>query len=329
APLRTSGYNAPAVADLDGDGDLDVMVGVLGGAYNPDQTARANLYYLEQTAPHQWTLRTTQFLSMIDVGSESSPALADLDGDGDLDMVIGNKIDAGSTTGGGLYLYRNRGNARQAEFHEAGRLPIDDGYHPAPAFGDLDGDGKPDMILGTWRDALFYYRNTSTADSIRFSLADSAIVRLTRGSYAMPALADLDGDGDLDLIVGESSGELNYYRNDGTRQAPKFVLVSDAMDSIDVGRRSAPALSDVDGDGDPDLVVGTDAGPPVLFRNEGTARAPRFVQDSTFRPWLPPLSAPALVDVDGDGAPELMAGSSSGGVYYLGPAGPANSKRRK
>ncbi|HET8649487.1 MAG TPA: FG-GAP-like repeat-containing protein, partial [Gemmatimonadales bacterium] len=77
APLRTSGYNAPAVADLDGDGDLDVMVGVLGGAYNPDQTARANLYYLEQTAPHQWTLRTTQFLSMIDVGSESSPALAD------------------------------------------------------------------------------------------------------------------------------------------------------------------------------------------------------------------------------------------------------------
>ena len=86
----------------------------------------------------------------------------------------------------------------------------------------------------------------------------------------MLALEEADGardELDLDLFVGEASGTLNYYRNDGTPQSPNFVLVSDRYNDIDVGRRRFPTLFDLDRDGDLDLVVGTAAGERTLLPN--------------------------------------------------------------
>ena len=329
APIRTSGYNAPAVGDLTGDGKLDVLVGVLGGAYNPDVTSTQNLYYLKQTGPLQWTLETKDFLPSIDVGSESSPALVDLDGDGDLDLVIGNKLDPEHPRTAALLVYRNTGSATAPEFKEAERIPIAGDFHLAPAFGDLDGDGKPDLILGTWRSSLLYYHNDGTRQTPRFTLADSAVVTLTRGSYAMPALVDIDGDGDLDLFVGESSGEINYYRNDGSPKRPRFTLVSDVYDSIEVGRRSAPSFADLNGDGLPDMIIGTEAGPTVVYRNAGTRSAPKFVRDSALTLQLLPLSAPAAGDLDGNGTPELVVGNAGGGLIYFENRGRPADRRRK
>jgi hypothetical protein len=176
-------------------------------------------------------------------------------------------------------------------------------------------------VLGSWRDELLYYRNDGTRAQPRFVLADSALVKLTRGSYATPTLGDLDGDGDVDLLVGESSGALNFYRNDGTRSVPRFVLVADDFQGIDAGRRSAPALGDLDGDGDVDLAVGTEQGAARVYRNVGTRTSARFEMDTTLAApfaMLPPLSAPALGDLDGDGAVELLAGGASGGVELYG-----------
>jgi hypothetical protein len=101
---------------------------------------------------------------------------------------------------------------------------------------------------------------------------DTALVTITRGSNTVPTLGDLDGDGDLDLIVGESSGWLNYYRNTGTRERPVFTLVSDEYDGIKVGRRSAPLLLDLDRDGDLDLIVGSELDGLAVFRNLGRWR---------------------------------------------------------
>jgi hypothetical protein len=93
--------------------------------------------------------------------------------------------------------------------------------------------------------------------------------------------------------------------------------VSDEFEAIRLGRRSAPLLSDLDGDGDLDLAVGSEVGGLVLFRNEGSRTAARLVRDSAFSVAAPVLAAPAAGDLDGDGDLDLVVGGASGGAVYL------------
>lgn len=315
APLATSGYNAPSAGDLDDDGDLDLLVGVIGGAYGPNRTSSDNLYRMEQTAPGAWTVRSTRAIGNFDIGSESSPALGDLDGDGDLDLIVGNKLEPSDNRLAALHLYTNDGSRTAPSFRPAGTVPIGSGFHVAPALVDLDGDGDLDLVLGNWRDALQYYRNDGTRKQMSLVLADSALVKITRGSHTTPSFGDLDGDGDLDLVIGEASGAINYYRNDGTRTAPKFTLVSDEWEGIKGGRRSVPRLVDIDADGDLDLVIGNETGQPLVYRNTGTRQAPKMTLEPGTADW-PMFSAPAFADLDGDGKLDLLMGTASGGLVY-------------
>ena len=315
--VRTSGYNVPVVRDIDADGDLDVFLGVLGGAFNPQRTASDNFFFLERGSDGELTLRTRRYLSTIDVGSESAPALADWDGDGDLDLLVGNKIDPAQRDRGRLYLFRNTGTPSAPAFRLADTLDVANTYHVAPLFADLDADGDLDLALGSWNDGVMLLWNQGSRTEPRYVRDDSLTVRITRGSQTTPALGDLDGDGDLDLLIGEALGTLNYYRNDGTTREPRFTLVSDEWEGIDVGRRSAPVLHDLDGDGDLDLVIGREEGGAVLYRNLGSRTAARFELDSTFTLPLHHLGTPSFGDLDGDGDADLVAGSLSGGLIYL------------
>ena len=316
--IATSGYNVPVLEDVDSDGDLDLFVGVLGGAFNPNLTTTRNFHFYEQV-DGDFIHRTERFVYTLDVGDESIPSFADLDGDGDLDMLLANKLDPDDTQTSRLYHFENVGSPRAPSFEQRAHIPLFTMYHYAPALGDLDGDGDLDMLVGTWNRGVALYLNQGTRAQPEFVLRDTTFVRLTRGSNSAPALTDVDGDGDLDLFIGESSGELNFYRNIGTPRAPSFDLVSDRFGDIDAGRRSFPAFADVDGDGYEDLLLGREEGGVLLYRRVGsTADAdPLFVLDSTFVLPLPNYSTPSLVDIDGDGDLDVFSGGRGGGLIFL------------
>jgi hypothetical protein len=304
--LVTSGYNVPVLVDIDADQDLDLFIGVLGGAYNPNRTASDNFYFLER-ADGRYHLRSTRFVSTIDVGSESVPALADL--------LVGNKLDPKHNERARLYYFRNTGSRSAPAFALADTLDAAVAFHYAPALADLDQDGDADLLLGTWNDGVQLYVNQGTRQVPRFVRDTAATIRFERGSNFTPALVDIDADGDLDVFVGEASGELNFVRNTGSAAAPAFTVESEAFQGVDAGRRSHPGFTDLDGDGDQDLLLGREQGGVVYYRNDGSAREPRFVK-AEMPIALPPHASPVFADVNGDGRAELITGSLSGGLTY-------------
>ena len=137
-----------------------------------------------------------------------------------------------------------------------------------------------------------------------------------RSSLTSPVLADVDGDGDLDLLVGSATGAIYFYRNDGSPKAARFVLVSERLNDPARGRRSRPAVVDLTGDGLPDLLVGHEEGGLAFYRNAGTKSAPRFVADPAFTLALPPISTPVALDLDRDGRIDILSGGLSGGLVF-------------
>jgi len=329
-PILSSGFNTPRFADIDNDGDKDLFVGVLGGAFSANEHLIENFYFYRNdgsATQADFLLRGKQFLSNLDVGKNSMPTAADLDGDGDLDLLLGDEIAPFNRNRANLTFFENTGTAAQPVLAlvDDDFLSLNVGFCTAPVFADIDGDGDQDLFIGNLDGKLHFVEHLDGGQSVVFGPVQSN-VRATIagrdsiidvGNNCAPTFADIDSDGDLDLFMGEFSGTINFYENQGSRQSPAFVLVDDRWQGIDVGTYSAPHFTDIDDDGDVDLFLGKDKGGLQFYRNTGSATNPVLTEEIGPNLVLRDRSAPLFADWDDDGDPDFVTGTANGGLLLF------------
>lgn len=203
------------MADMDADGDMDLLVGDAEG------------YITYYSRDEEGNLSNEGHISADDeevMVWRAAPHITDWDLDGDLDLLVG-------MFRGNITLIENTGSDEEFEFINRGLLQADGediwvGADSSPAFADLDGDGKRDLVLGsTWGDIVFY-TNTGENDAPEFespsSIADEED-NICLDGYTRIELVDWDRDGDLDLLTGLIHPELQLFINPSENDAPPIV----------------------------------------------------------------------------------------------------------
>jgi hypothetical protein len=349
-PLFPSAY----VEDLDGDGKRDLVASPSSTdiASNPLINLRQSSWFYRNEGTDlqpRFVYRQPDFLQdgMIDLGENSAPALADVDGDGDLDLLIGY---GGQRTGNGyrasLNFYRNTGNSTQAQFE----LVSDDFLNLSsqllrnenlllvntkPFFADLNGDGTTD--LGFWANTFkgmeIRYLPNLAPRGRAMQLDTTRVTKLpnpknfSNGENLL--YYDVDEDGKLDVLVSKNSGNVEFYRNTGSSLSPVYELQTDVFGGLDVDfekRSQGMVVADLNGDRKSELITGDLVGNLRVYQNFTQTNAILksdsnlifnvFSGKSEFIKIGMGLFL-AVGDLDGDELPELLIGSNTGGIKLL------------
>lgn len=334
-------FPAAYAIDFDQDGDDDLVFSP-NTALETDDDASVHLWENQGTTDSPiWAFVTDQWIQkgMLDFGRGAAPLFHDLDNDGDLDLVIANKerYEGVGQTPADLAMLRNIGSAMAPAFELTALETIDfqsngiESIHPA--LGDLDGDGDVDLIVGDELGRLHQYNNTSGPgewpnwEVQLLSIQDNEGVAIDVGQFATPQLLDLDGDGALDLLIGEKNGTLTCYRGcDGS-----WCLISSAETGDNWAGITVENELGINGYSVPSLYFGPN-GWQVLVANEtgkvqyfgdvnpAAPHAPLNELESNVGGVLPGLRAAAsFADVNADGFPEMLIGIQNGGLrWYQG-----------
>ncbi|RMF04767.1 MAG: T9SS C-terminal target domain-containing protein [Bacteroidetes bacterium] len=255
-----------------------------------------------------------------------------------MDLVVGNYsyFELFGARNPRLHLYENVGTANSPAF----ALVDDDflnmsqfsssSFHYAPAFGDLDGDGDWDALVGEQNGYLFFAENLAGPDNpVSFSEPVYAYMNIRIGLASVPQIVDLNRDGLADLLIGERTGNINYFENIGEAGAPRFQADEEMLPNrkrlggIDMRipgfstAYSSPWL--VDFGEHFELFVGSQWGVIAAYDSIGPDLSADFRE---VYPNLPGIREgeqlhPLLYDFDQDGFLELIVGNYRGGLSWF------------
>ncbi len=176
-------------------------------------------------------------------------------------------------------------------------------------YGDIDADGDFDLIDGCMQPGLHLYRNIGTPQAPAWMNDPAPVLGLSSSYFAEPCLADVDADGDLDLVTAYSgvAGAL-LHRNIGTPLVPQWEQTGSWLPGLDAW--GGMVLGDLDLDGDLDAVGSPPGGGVACYENTGTPQAPAFALNAAMLTGIPPpgdyLTSIALLDIDADGDTDLL-----------------------
>ncbi|MCG3198171.1 MAG: hypothetical protein GHCLOJNM_02665 [bacterium] len=278
------------LADLDRDGDLDLVVG---------NFSRPSRLYLNNGTSRPFVGVEGTDLNTTSLNTESL-AVGDMDGDGDLDIVAGNRNSR-------CRLYLNSGAPDPFAGVVGSDISTDASQTLAVAVGDLDGDGDLDVVTGNVRQTNRLHLNNGTSDP--FSGVTGIDITSDAHDTTSLALGDVDRDGDLDLVVGNSNPVNRLYLNNGTSNP--FGGVMGRNITADSNTTVSVALGDINRDGALDLVVGNLGEPNRLYLNNGSPDPFAGVMGSDITPDAQDTLSIALQDLDCDGDPDVIAGNAN------------------
>jgi len=352
-PINFPVFPSPYLEDIDGDGQKDLLATPSSTdlATNPLLNLRQStwLYRNEGTTTNpKFTYRQMDFLQdgMIDLGENAAPALADIDGDGDLDLLVGyGGLRATDGYRASVAFFQNTGTSTQAKFE----FKNDDFLglsallfkkenvsmvNAKPFFADLNGDGTTDF--GVWANTfkgmdIRYLPNLAPRG--RAMILDTA--RLTKlpipknfANGENLLYYDIDSDGKLDVLVSKNSGNVEFHQNIGSTVSPVYELKNEAFGGIDVDferRAQGMVVADLNADQKPELITGDLLGRLRVYQNFTASTPLKSDSSLIFNSFSNKTEFlrigvglfPAVGDMNGDQLPELLVGSNTGGIRWL------------
>ncbi|MCE6988240.1 T9SS type A sorting domain-containing protein [Dyadobacter sp. CY323] len=345
-PVLLHIFPAAFMEDVDFDGIKDLLIApnVPSNDLNQTNFKSSAWYYHNAGSSNNPDFKLVQkdFLQdqMLDVGENSAPSYFDIDGDGDLDMIIGtggNPVTGGFK--GGLWLLKNIGTATEPKFNLESdnylnlttALSI---FNIKPQWADFNGDGILDLgFAATSTTSLkleyrFIPNKAAAGAPAQLNIADAVIVTMPTESLTgdSPYFHDADGDGDLDLLVGKAQGNIFYYTNTGTSKQFTFKLETDAFAGVGInfaGRSPQLVVTDFDLDGKADLATVDHTGTLKIFHKadwgKWTERETQLinVNGKASSPVFGNYLSIATGDLNGDKKPDLAIGNNGGGIRLL------------
>ena len=308
----TTGHNIARVVDFDLDGDGDMVVGVLSGAYGTEYLN--NLYYFKNNGTAEnWNFEmvTSRLLPGLDFVSGTHPTLTTNCNSNAVEIWIGTDSDSANLNwNGSIYYLNNNGSAAEPALVGDGvKWFTQIGNNLVPAFFNFNNDGGEELFVGEFNGKL--YKIDQYQDYPFFCIfgdPEADFLNIDLSGRATPSFGDIDQDDDDDLAVGDKNGVIHIYWNQGSADSAVFDSMSYL--NIDIGDNASPCVLK-----NGHIIAGNEEGElyeiTYLDSEELTAEL------RTDIPYMGRNLAPAALYWDGESEPDLVFGTHAGGLQYF------------